>query len=110
LFQKMSCTWLSVRRSDQQAHFSALRDCRPTSTGLTLACRSFQMGLLPQMDEAYSTLLTDLKQRGLLDETLVTWMGEFGRTPKINARGGRDHWGHVYSLALAGAGIKKGVL
>ena len=66
--------------------------------------------LMPQMDAAYSTLLTDLQQRGLLDETLVVWMGEFGRTPKINARGGRDHWGHVYSLALAGAGIKKGVL
>ena len=57
--------------------------------------------LMPQMDAAYSTLINDLKQRGLLDETLVVWMGEFGRTPKINARGGRDHWGNVYPVALA---------
>ena len=66
--------------------------------------------LMPQMDAAYSTLLTDLKDRGMLDDTLVVWMGEFGRTPKINKRGGRDHWGHVYSMALAGAGVQKGVL
>jgi hypothetical protein len=66
--------------------------------------------LMPQMDMAYSSLLEDLQQRGLLDETLVVWMGEFGRTPKINARGGRDHWGHVYSIALAGAGIRGGTV
>ena len=69
-----------------------------------------QTDLMPPMDAAYSTLLNDLKERGLLDETLVIWMGEFGRTPKINPRGGRDHWGHVYSIALAGAGIQPGVL
>ena len=66
--------------------------------------------LMPQMDAAYSTLINDLKQRGLLDETLVVWMGEFGRTPKINARGGRDHWGNVYPVALAGGGVQPGVL
>jgi len=66
--------------------------------------------LMPPMDMAYSTLLEDLQQRGMLEETLVVWMGEFGRTPKINARGGRDHWGHVYSVALAGAGIQGGVV
>jgi hypothetical protein len=64
--------------------------------------------LMPPMDLAYSALLEDLQQRGLLDETLVVWMGEFGRTPKINARGGRDHWGHVFSVALAGGGIRGG--
>ncbi len=64
--------------------------------------------LMPPMDAAYSALLEDLEQRGLLDETLVVWMGEFGRTPKINARGGRDHWGHVFSVALAGGGIQGG--
>ncbi len=64
--------------------------------------------LMPPMDQAYSALLEDLEQRGLLDETLVVWMGEFGRTPKINAQGGRDHWGHVFSVALAGGGIKGG--
>ena len=64
--------------------------------------------LMPPMDLAYSALLEDLEQRGLLDETLVVWMGEFGRTPRINKRGGRDHWGHVFPVALAGGGIKPG--
>jgi hypothetical protein len=64
--------------------------------------------LMPPMDLAYSALLEDLGQRGLLDDTLVVWMGEFGRTPKINKRGGRDHWGHVYSVALAGGGVRGG--
>ncbi len=53
-------------------------------------------------------LLTDLADRGLLDETLVVVIGEFGRTPRINKLGGRDHWGHVFSFALAGAGIRGG--
>jgi len=66
--------------------------------------------LMPPMDLAYSALLEDLEQRGLLDETLVVWMGEFGRTPKINAAGGRDHWGHTFSVALAGGGIRGGVV
>ena len=66
--------------------------------------------LMPPMDMAYSSLLEDLQDRGMLEETLVVWMGEFGRTPKINARGGRDHWGHVYSVALAGAGIQGGIV
>lgn len=64
--------------------------------------------LMPQMDQAYPALLQDLDQRGLLDSTLVIWIGEFGRTPKINAAGGRDHWGHVFSAALAGGGIRGG--
>ncbi len=64
--------------------------------------------LMPRMDQAYSALLDDLAGRGLLDETLVVWMGEFGRTPKINAAGGRDHWGSVFSVALAGGGVRGG--
>ena len=64
--------------------------------------------LCPQFDRTYATLLGDLEQRGLLDETLVVVMGEFGRSPKINAAGGRDHWGQVFSVALAGAGIAGG--
>ncbi len=64
--------------------------------------------LMPPMDQAYSALLDDLSQRGLLDETLVVWMGEFGRSPKINAAAGRDHWGYVYSVALAGGGVRGG--
>lgn len=64
--------------------------------------------LCPMFDVGYSALLEDLDQRGLLDETLVVTVGEFGRTPKINAKGGRDHWGSVFSCALAGAGIAGG--
>lgn len=66
--------------------------------------------LMPPMDQAYSALLEDLEQRGMLDETLVVWVGEFGRSPKINASGGRDHWGHVFSAALAGGGVRGGVV
>jgi len=66
--------------------------------------------LLPTLDQAYHALLTDLVDRGLLDETLVICMGEFGRSPKINDRGGRDHWGGVFSLALAGGGVRGGVV
>src|SRR5439155_1547066 len=64
--------------------------------------------LLPPLDRAFSALLEDLARRGLLDSTLVAWTGEFGRTPKINGNGGRDHWGRVYSTVLAGGGIKGG--
>lgn len=60
------------------------------------------------LDPAYATLINDLKQRGLLDDTLVVWMGEFGRTPKINDNNGRDHWPGSWSTVLAGAGIKTG--
>jgi uncharacterized protein (DUF1501 family) len=66
--------------------------------------------LMPPMDQAYSALLEDLAERGMLDETLVVWGGEFGRSPKINPSGGRDHWGHVYSVALAGGGVRGGVV
>ena len=66
------------------------------------------VGLIPSLDVAVSALIDDLKKSGLLDETLVVVMGEFGRTPKINARGGRDHWPRVFSVALAGGGVKGG--
>jgi hypothetical protein len=64
--------------------------------------------LLPPVDRAFSALLEDLRQRGMLEETLVAWTGEFGRTPRINNNGGRDHWGRVYSTVLAGGGIRGG--
>lgn len=60
------------------------------------------------LDPAYATLIADLEQRGLLDETLVIWMGEFGRTPTINDNTGRDHWPKSWSTVLAGAGIRGG--
>jgi uncharacterized protein (DUF1501 family) len=63
--------------------------------------------LLPPVDRAFSALLDDLAQRGLLDETLVAWTGEFGRTPLINKGAGRDHWGRVYSTVLGG-GVRGG--
>jgi hypothetical protein len=64
--------------------------------------------LAGQVDPAFSTLIEDLKRRGMLDKTLVIWMGEFGRTPKINARAGRDHFPRVFNIALAGGGVKGG--
>jgi len=64
--------------------------------------------LCPQFDRTFATLIADLQTRGLLDETLVVVMGEFGRSPKINAAGGRDHWGSCFSVALAGAGTGGG--
>jgi hypothetical protein len=64
--------------------------------------------LCPQFDVTFAALMDDLEQRGLLDETLVVVIGEFGRTPRINRLGGRDHWGRVFSFALAGAGIRGG--
>jgi hypothetical protein len=64
--------------------------------------------LCPIFDQGFTALLEDLEARGLLDETLVVAIGEFGRTPKINANGGRDHWGPVFSAAFAGAGIAGG--
>jgi uncharacterized protein (DUF1501 family) len=60
------------------------------------------------LDPAWSTLMDDLKQRGLLEETLLVWMGEFGRTPKINPQNGRDHFPNAWTTVLAGGGIKGG--
>ncbi len=64
--------------------------------------------LVPPMEQAYAALLEDLAERGLLDSTLVVWMGDFGRTPIINADAGRDHWPHCYTMVLAGGGIRGG--
>lgn len=64
--------------------------------------------LVPPMEKAFVALLDDLSDRGLLDETLVVWMGDFGRTPMINKDAGRDHWPQCYSMVLAGGGIRGG--
>ena len=66
--------------------------------------------LMPILDTAYTALLEDLSDRGMLDDTLVVWMAEFGRTPKINGAAGRDHWGPCFSVALAGGGVKGGAV
>jgi uncharacterized protein (DUF1501 family) len=75
--------------------------------------------LMPAADQAFSALLDDLGVRGLLDETLVVWTGEFGRTPRVGqavvggagaGRDGRDHWAHCFSTVMAGAGIRGGTV
>jgi hypothetical protein len=81
----------SIRWDTHKDNFNTLRD-----------------KLVPPMEQAYAALLDDLQERGLLDTTLVIWMGEFGRTPKINADAGRDHWPGCYSVLLAGGGIRGG--
>src|SRR5262249_53796062 len=70
--------------------------------------KNLQGTLLPQLDACLSSLLEDLRDRGLLEETLVVCMGEFGRTPKVNQSGGRDHWPGCYGLLMAGGGVKGG--
>ena len=64
--------------------------------------------LVPPMDRAYSALLEDLDRRGLLEETLVVCMAEFGRSPRLDGNGGRAHWGSVFSVSLAGGGVRGG--
>jgi len=64
--------------------------------------------LIPPVDQGTAALLSDLKDRGLLDRTLVIWMGEFGRMPRVNLTAGRDHYPQAFSLALAGSGVKGG--
>ena len=64
---------------------------------------------LPELDKAMSALVSDLSERGLLDDTAIIWMGEFSRTPNINGNGGRDHWARSWSVVVGGAGFKRGV-
>src|SRR5262249_54145867 len=65
---------------------------------------------LPSLDQTYSALLQDLQARGLLDETLVVLISDFGRTPQVNKDAGRDHWSYCYSVVFAGAGIRGGTV
>ena len=66
--------------------------------------------LYPEFDQAFTTLLADMKQRGLLETTLVLVLGEFGRTPKVNFSAGRDHWPGAFSILAMGAGVPRGQL
>jgi len=70
---------------------------------------SLQNTKLPELDKAMSALVEDLAQRGMLDSTAVIWMGEFGRTPRINGNAGRDHWARSWSAVVGGAGFKRGI-
>ncbi|MFO0878088.1 MAG: DUF1501 domain-containing protein [Gemmataceae bacterium] len=74
------------------------------------AIKAGMAGQLPAFDQAFAALISDLSNRGLLDSTLVMVSSEFGRTPKINGTAGRDHWPKVFSVVLAGGGIKKGFI
>lgn len=88
------CRFVGVDHAGWDTHYT----CFPT----------LQDDLIPQADRAFSALVTDLEDRGLLDSTLVVMMGEMGRTPRINANAGRDHWGQAQSILLAGGGIRPG--
>jgi uncharacterized protein (DUF1501 family) len=70
----------------------------------------FHIEQLGEFDRPFATLMEDLAQRGLLETTLVVVMSEFGRTPRINGHVGRDHWPEAWSLAMAGTGLKRGVV
>jgi hypothetical protein len=83
-------------------------DCHADGGSLAVTLADYKETLSPMFDMAYTGLLEDLKQRGMLDNTLVVAFGEFGRTPQLNARGGRDHWPGVWSMLFAGANVKGG--
>src|SRR5256886_7747889 len=70
--------------------------------------RSLKERKLPVLDRGYAALLEDLHERGLLDNTLVVWFGDFGRTPKINPSAGRDHWASAGVACMGGGGVKMG--
>jgi len=88
------CRFIGVDNPGWDTHF----DCFP----------SLEDNLIPQADQAFAALVTDLDERGLLDSTLVIMMGEMGRTPRVNGNAGRDHWGKAQSILLAGGGIRNG--
>jgi uncharacterized protein (DUF1501 family) len=70
--------------------------------------KSLKQRLLPRLDRGFATLLQDLSDRGLLDNTLVVWFGDFGRTPKINPSAGRDHWASAGAACMGGGGVRQG--
>ena len=88
------CRFVGIDHGSWDTHF----DCFPSQN----------KDLFPHADMAFSALVSDLDQRGMLDSTLVVMMGEMGRTPRINARAGRDHWSMCQSVLFAGGGVKPG--
>ena len=72
--------------------------------------RSLRDLLVPSLDRALATLVSDLDQRGMLDSTLVVLTTEFGRTPRINSMAGRDHWPQAFSIVMAGGGVRRGIV
>ena len=94
---------VSVLQTGWDTHQNLILSLRDGFSGAKVG-----VGLVPTFDQAFSALIDDLHQRRLLDETLVVAMGEFGRTPKLNTSGGRDHWPRVFSVVLAGGGVRGG--
>ena len=95
--------FISVLNSGWDTHDNLTLQLRDGYSGAKVG-----VGLVPTFDQALAALVGDLSDRGLLEETLVIAMGEFGRTPKLNNRAGRDHWPRVFSAVLAGGGIRGG--
>jgi hypothetical protein len=83
-------------------------DCHADGGSLATTLDDYKRTLCPMFDKAYTALVDDLTQRGLLDDTLVVAMGEFGRTPQMNLRGGRDHWPSCWTVLFAGGGVRGG--
>jgi len=83
-------------------------DCHARKPGAPATLYDYRDTLCPQFDKAVAALIDDLEQRGLLGDTLVTAVGEFGRTPQLNDAGGRDHWPHAWSAIMAGGGVVGG--
>jgi uncharacterized protein (DUF1501 family) len=88
------CRFIGVDAPGWDVHFN----CFPSLAG----------DLIPPADRAFAALITDLEERGLLSETLVVMMGEMGRTPRVNAQAGRDHWSMAQCILFAGGGTKPG--
>lgn len=93
-------TFVTVNTQPWDHHGSANR--LPTEKGARQ--------LLPPFDQAFAALIRDLVERGLYDKTLVVAMGEFGRTPRMNADAGRDHWGHAFSILMGGGRLPRGIV
>jgi uncharacterized protein (DUF1501 family) len=83
-------------------------DCHAAGGALATTLDDYRTTVCPMFDQTYTALLDDLDQRGLLESTLVVAMGEFGRTPRLNSCGGRDHWPGVWTILFAGGGIRGG--
>lgn len=103
----VSCVEVDLGGWDNHANiFNALHT---TGTGTGAGAMNNRGGLLDRLDKGMGALVQDLVERGLWKNTVVCWMGEFGRTPKINQNGGRDHWARCWSVVLGGGGLKGGI-
>lgn len=106
------CRFVTVYWGDEEQDWADGKGLRPANNPWDTHRNHFPLctkSLLPRADQTFAALLDDLHQRGMLDETLVIWMGDFGRTPYISKPwASRDHWPHAFTILLAGAGVKAG--